>query len=99
MPIASFDVDQVNDKAYELWKADLEYGNYDESNFEDWVLDIKEINEDDFNLDYDGVVEEYLDEYIEIKLHDDIPDKYIELAAEYFSDEAGENGYRARFTD
>ena len=100
MKVVKYDAERVNDLALELWKDSLNSGNYDERKIEDWLLDIKKVNEDDYNQDPDEMIELYQDDYIDYLLDnsDEIPSEYIELAANELRDEAEENGYTGRFS-
>lgn len=104
MPIANFDADEVDYRAYQLWEEDLNNGNFDYEEFYDFLLKKEYITDDQYdNLEdasedfLQSISDKYEDEFIEDVLKDDIPDSYIERAADDCRDEAEEHGYSARF--
>jgi len=97
MGIVEIDSERVMYAAYELWKADLEDGEYDDDEFATWLCEEKGIDEDVYEIDPDAARDKYLDEWLKGQLEGEIPDSYIERAGEDFSDDASDHGYTARF--
>ena len=101
MPIANFDSEQVLERAFVLWEIAISDGIDDIAPFLEWLLQKELISQEQHDKE-DGIDEliiKYEEEYARYILDGDIPDYYIERAAESFTDEASDHGYSARFTD